>query len=65
MDEEIKWHELKELGDSLNLPINEDKLYDDYCLLREVREVVAGKRKRVNLRWVHFFEKCKEESGKD
>lgn len=65
MDEEINWNELKELGDSLNVPINEDKLYDDYCLLREVREVVASKTKRVDLRWVHFFEKCKEESGKE
>ena len=30
-------------------------LYDDYCLLREVREVVASKTKRVDLRWVRFF----------
>ncbi|KAB0795701.1 hypothetical protein PPYR_09762 [Photinus pyralis] len=63
MDKEIGWNELKDLGDSLNLPINEDKLYEDYCLLREVREMVAGKTKRVDLRWVYFFEKCVDECG--
>lgn len=29
MDEEINWNELKDLGALLNVPMNEDKLYDD------------------------------------
>lgn len=40
-------------------------MYDDYCLLREVREDVASKTNRVDLRWVNFFEKCKGELGEE
>lgn len=54
MDNEIDWNELKDLSVSLNVLVNDDKLYEDYCLLREVREVVASETKRVDLRWVFF-----------
>ena len=40
-------------------------LYDNYCLLLEVCAVVAIKTKRVDLPRVHFFEKCKDRSGKE
>lgn len=64
MDEEIDWNELKVLGTLLNVPMNEDNLYDGYSLLREVREAVASKTKS-RLALGIFFLKVRLNLAKD
>lgn len=55
MKNPITWDNLRDLANDLKINIEEDKLYDDFCVLREVQDTIAKSVERVDLRWAKFF----------
>lgn len=51
----ITWDNLKDLADDLKIDVDEDKLYEDFCVLREVQDNCLKSNERVDLRWAKFF----------
>ena len=53
----VKWDDLTSLCENLKIDLDMDKLYDDFCLVREVQTSLCEASDRVDLRWVEFFKK--------
>lgn len=62
----VTWEELNEIVAKFTLNLDLDKLYDDFCILRQMQEHLKSVSNRVDLRWVEYFDKgCKENCGKE
>lgn len=59
LKEPITWSEITRLQELLNVDLDNDKLYDEFGLLREMQPHLVEE-KRVDLRWVDVFTKSKD-----
>uniref|UniRef100_A0A8C4Y930 HAT C-terminal dimerisation domain-containing protein n=2 Tax=Gopherus TaxID=38771 RepID=A0A8C4Y930_9SAUR len=60
LDNEVKWSDLEKLAEVLRIEIDFDKLFDDYCVLQQVRREIISKEQKIDQRWVEVFKQIPE-----